>query len=202
MSICLYHCTFFSGSFACCWFRIVDVITSPTRAITTLQDVLHTLMLTPPLGHRGNANAHSMYHGNQPRGYVKMGVLACQNCNKKRTPVVPTHLTTVALVSKLDRVDETAVATGCQWFAKSTRKYRPLLSYSAMILSCCLRILAHLAKSSCALIPLISALSLSTSRRSCSCSLISADVLKGIRHHNCHNLKFYQPIIFARRLFG
>jgi hypothetical protein len=78
----------------------------PSTANTVAHAALHTLILTLPLGARGNASVHSTYHGTQPRGNVKTGVLACQNCKKRRTPDVRTQRVMLARESKEERAVE------------------------------------------------------------------------------------------------
>jgi hypothetical protein len=83
---------------------------SPNTFSTTAHAVLHTLILTLPLGALGNASVHSTYHGTQPRGKVKTGVFECQNCRKRRTPDVRVHRIRVARESKVERADDTVAA--------------------------------------------------------------------------------------------
>ena len=96
----------------CSTYPTTQTTTSPTSAMTVAQAVLHTLILTPPYGHLGNPNNHSTGQGNQPRGYVNTGVLACQNCKAKRKPDVHVQRTTEALLSKDVREVEMDAAVG------------------------------------------------------------------------------------------
>jgi hypothetical protein len=86
------------------------ITVSPTSEMTVAHAADHTLMLTPPLGHLGNAIAHSTYHGTHPLGYVNIGVFACQNCSPNLKPVVEIHRIADAFVSNPERVEETAAA--------------------------------------------------------------------------------------------
>lgn len=45
---------------------------------------------------------------------MNIGVFACQNCNANLTPLVLIHLTALALVSKEDRAEDTAVPVSDQ----------------------------------------------------------------------------------------
>lgn len=72
---------------------------SPTRAMTVAHAMLQILMLTPPYGQRGNPRIHSTYQGNQPLGNRNIGFFPCQNCRKKRSPLVANHRSADAFVS-------------------------------------------------------------------------------------------------------
>src|SRR5271170_7332920 len=94
---------------------------SPNTFSTAVHAALHTLMLTLPLGALGKASVHSTYHGTQPRGKVKTGVLECQNCMKRRTPDVRIHRIMVARESKVERADDTVAAIKDQFSSELAR---------------------------------------------------------------------------------
>jgi hypothetical protein len=99
----------FCGCFVCV--LIDDAMyetNSPTSAITSAQQLLHTPMLTPPYGQRGNPSANSIGQGNHSRGYVNMGVFACQNCRRNFAPLVHVQRKIVARLSNAERASLTA----------------------------------------------------------------------------------------------
>lgn len=108
--------------------------TSPTRAITLVQAILHICTLTLPVGARGQQSSHSTDPGNQPLGIQNSGALAYHNCKNSRSPFVTNHLTECMMVVNCVLLEDTEV---------------DVLLCSSDTLSCCRRSFAQRAKSSC-----------------------------------------------------
>ena len=72
---------------------------------------------------------YSTYHGNQPRGYVKTGVFACQNCRNSRSPLVHVQRIAEALVSNDDRDEDTEAATQRNYVSQEGLAALPQLTF-------------------------------------------------------------------------